>query len=56
MDTLFQFVDASLFASLIGMKDEGEYEVLDFKTYDEIYKDLRECVDFCQYNHLRINL
>ncbi len=47
MDTLFQFVDASLFASLIGMKDEGEYEVLDFKTYDEIYKDLRECVDLC---------
>lgn len=47
MDTLFQFVDASLFASLIEMKDKGEHEVLDYKTYDEIYKDLRECVDLC---------
>lgn len=47
MDTLFQFVDASLFATLIEMKDQGEHDVLDFKTYDEIYKDIRECVDLC---------
>lgn len=47
MDTLFQFVDASLFASLIEMKDNDENEFLDYKTYEEIYKDVRECVDLC---------
>lgn len=47
MDTLFQFVDASLFATLIEMKDKGDHEFLDFKTYQEIYKDVRECVDLC---------
>jgi HAD superfamily 5'-nucleotidase-like hydrolase len=47
MDTLFQFVDASLFATLIEMKDNDEHEILDFKTYDEIYRDVRACVDLC---------
>lgn len=47
MDTLFQFVDAHLFASLIDMKDKGEHEVLDYKTYAEIYRQVRECVDLC---------
>ena len=47
MDTLFQFVDAHLFALLIEMKDNGDSEFLDFKTYDEIYRDIRRCVDLC---------
>lgn len=47
MDTLFQFVDACLFANLIEMKDKGNYDVLDFKTYDEIYRQVRECIDLC---------
>jgi len=47
MDTLFQFVDAQLFASLIDLKDKGEHEFLDFKTYEEIYGDIRESVDLC---------
>lgn len=47
MDTLFQSVDAHLFASLIDMKDKGEYEFLDYKTYSEIYRQIRECVDLC---------
>lgn len=47
MDTLFQFVDAHLFASLIDLKDKGESEFLDFKTYEEIYRQVRECVDLC---------
>jgi len=47
MDTLFQFVDAQLFALLIDLKDNGEYESLDFKTYSEIYRDIRESVDLC---------
>lgn len=47
MDTLFQFVDAHLFASLIDLKDNGEYDVLDLKTYEEIYREIRECVDLC---------
>lgn len=47
MDTLFQFVDAQLFALLVELKDKGEYEELDLKTYQELYKDVRECVDLC---------
>jgi 5'-nucleotidase len=47
MDTLFQFVDAHLFATLIDMKDKGDYEMLDYKTYAELYKDVRHCVDLC---------
>lgn len=47
MDTLFQLVDAQLFASLIEMKDKGEHEFLDFKTYEELYRHVRECVDLC---------
>lgn len=47
MDTLFQFVDAQLFALLIDMKDNGESEFLDFKTYGEIYRQIRESVDLC---------
>lgn len=47
MDTLFQFVDAQLFALLVELKDKGEYEFLDFKTYEEIYRHIRESVDLC---------
>jgi 5'-nucleotidase len=47
MDTLFQFVDAQLFASLIDLKDNGEYDTLDLKTYEEMYRNVRECVDLC---------
>lgn len=47
MDTLFQFVDAHLFALLIEMKDSGEHEFLDFRTYGEVYKNIRESVDLC---------
>lgn len=47
MDTLFQFVDAQLFALLVDMKDNGEYEFLDYRTYGEIYRHIRESVDLC---------
>lgn len=47
MDTLFQFVDVHLFALLVEMKDSGEHEMLDFKTYGEIYKQIRQSVDLC---------
>ena len=47
MDTLFQYVDAHLFASLVNLKDQEEYDVLNLKTYAEMYKEVRECVDLC---------
>jgi len=47
MDTLFTHVDAHLFASLIELKDFDEHEFLDMKTYEEIYRDIRACVDLC---------
>ena len=42
-----QFVDAQLFASLIDLKDNGDHESLDLKTYEELYQDVRACVDLC---------
>ena len=47
LDTLFQHVDAHLFASLVDLKDGGEFEFLDGKTYEELFKDVRACVDLC---------
>ncbi len=47
LDTLFQHVDAHLFAALIDLKDAGEFDLLDGKTYEEMYKDVRACVDLC---------
>ncbi len=29
------------------MKDFGEHEFLDERTYEEIYRQVRECVDLC---------
>jgi len=47
MDTLFQHVDAHLFANLIDMKDGADHEFLDGKTYEDMYRDVRECIDLC---------
>ena len=47
MDTLFQFVDAHLFACLVDLKDKGEHESLDFRTYEELFRHVRECIDLC---------
>jgi len=47
MDTLFQVVDAHLFALLVELKDQGEHEFLDAVTYGEMWRQIRECVDLC---------
>jgi len=47
MDTLFQIVDADLFAKIIDLKDKGENELLNSKSYAAIYKDIRASVDLC---------
>jgi hypothetical protein len=49
LDTLFQHVDAHLYASLVDLKDSdsSSSEFLDGKTYQELYKDVRACVDLC---------
>ena len=47
MDTLFQFVDASLYGQLVTLKDETNDEFLDSKTYEELYRDIRSSVDLC---------
>jgi hypothetical protein len=47
MVTIFQFVDAQLFAVLVEMKDNRDHESLDFKTNEEMYRGVRECVDLC---------
>ena len=49
MDTLFQIVDAHLFAHLVEMKDRmgDSNKVLSSKSYAEMYKDIRACIDLC---------
>ncbi|GKY99272.1 hypothetical protein MPSEU_000882300 [Mayamaea pseudoterrestris] len=46
-DTLFQFVDCDLYSKLIELRDDGESEFMDLKTYEDLYRDVRECVDLC---------
>jgi len=47
MDTHFQHVDAHLFANLIELKDTGKYEGLNSKTYEDMYREMRKCIDLC---------
>ena len=46
IDTLFLLVDAVLFSNLVDFKDNHS-ELLKSKSYADIYKDIRECVDMC---------
>ena len=45
MDTLFHVVDANLFAQLVDLKDRDPTAIE--KPYEQIYKDVRACVDLC---------
>ena len=46
IDTLFGLVDAVLFGYLVDMRDRTP-EAVKHKSYDQIYKDIRNCVDLC---------
>jgi hypothetical protein len=46
IDTLFLLVDAVLFSNLVDFKDNHP-ELLTDKSYADIYKDIRSCVDMC---------
>mmetsp|Transcript_124571 Transcript_124571/g.195200 ORF Transcript_124571/g.195200 Transcript_124571/m.195200 type:complete len:411 (+) Transcript_124571:2-1234(+) len=46
MDTLFQIVDAELYAQLVDLKDSDPIEEID-RTYLEMYQDVRSAVDGC---------
>ena len=37
----------SQYSQLIDLKDNNEFEFLDGKTYEEMYRDARACVDLC---------
>ena len=45
LDTLFMVVDASLFAHLVDFADKNPTQIR--KSYDQIHRDVRECVDQC---------
>lgn len=47
LDTLFQFVDAHMFALLVDMKDKSGNKFLQTKSYAELYRDVRRSVDLC---------
>lgn len=45
IDTLFLVIDALLFANLVDFADKNPEFVR--KSYEQIYKDVRHCVDLC---------
>eukprot|EP01038_Epipyxis_sp_PR26KG_P004190 gene4190-5961_t len=45
IDTLFQVIDAILFAQLVDFKDDNL--LLSDKSYEQIYRDVRKAVDLC---------
>ena len=48
IDTLFTLVDALLFANLVHLKDaSAPSSFLSKKTYEQLYRDIRHCVDLC---------
>ena len=49
IDTLFSVVDAILFAQLVDLKDKfgKNNEMLYNKSYEDLYNDVRICVDLC---------
>ena len=53
IDTIFLIVDAVLFTSLVDLKDRmqaasaGGACAIASKSYDQLYKDVRQCVDLC---------
>jgi len=48
IDTLFLLIDALLFAQLVDLKDKStDNEFLAGKSYEDLYKDVRTCVDMC---------
>jgi hypothetical protein len=48
IDTLFLLIDAILFANLVHLKNTHTQtgSAID-KSYEQIYKDVRTCVDMC---------
>ncbi|KAI7837934.1 hypothetical protein COHA_008240 [Chlorella ohadii] len=47
IDTLFSLAEAHLFMQLVEMKDEGGHELLQRKSFADIYRDVRGAVDLC---------
>ena len=45
IDTFFLLVDAVLFTALVDLKDRNPSIIT--KTYEQLYKDVRHCVDLC---------
>jgi 5'-nucleotidase len=46
VDTLFLLIDCLLFASLVDLKD-SDPSAIPTKTYEQIYRDVRQSVDLC---------
>lgn len=52
IDTPFSLIDACLFAQLVDLKDKlgAGSEVLQGRSYQQLWVDLRKCVDLCHRN------
>lgn len=46
IDTLFLVIDAILFANLVDFRDNNP-DLVNNKSYEQMYKDVRTCVDMC---------
>ena len=46
IDTVFLLVDAALFAAIVDLKDKDP-DLFNNKSYEQIYKDIRNAVDLC---------
>jgi len=52
IDTPFSLIDACLFAQLVDLKDRlgSSSDVLQSRPYQQLWNDLRKCVDLCHRN------
>lgn len=52
IDTPFSLIDACLFAQLVDLKDrlDPTNEVLHNRPYQQLWSDLRKCIDLCHRN------
>ena len=48
IDTIFLLIDALLFSYLVDMKKKSpDNELLESKSFEDLYKDVRHAVDLC---------
>jgi 5'-nucleotidase len=47
IDSIFLVIDAMLFSHMVDLKDGQLHSALEKVSYEQLYKDVRRCVDLC---------